>query len=124
MEMVNSTDVLLKALKERAKDFMFYDEETEQENMIRLFECFGDDVDGFTYIREMHLLSKAVAFYLTFSDDHPNTKKGVQNVFEQVIKNDYAYKEISDYLLIFRNALGDVYDNLKENQSQKVKDGN
>ncbi len=115
MEQVNSTDVLLKALKERAKDFMFYDNETEKENMIRLFEAFGDDVDGFCYIREMHLLSKAVSFYMMYSDDHIETKKSVQNVFEQVIKNDYTYKEIADYLFIFRDALGDVYDKLKEN---------
>lgn len=115
MEQTNFTDAFLKALKEHAKGYMFYENETEAENMIRLYESFGEDVDGFYFIREMHLLSRAVSFYMMYSDDHPKTKKDVQSVFEQVIKNDYAYKEISDYLFIFRDALGDVYDKLKGN---------
>lgn len=119
MEQANVTDVLLKSLKEHAKCVLFYDDETERENMIRLYESFGDDVDGFSYIREMHLLSKAVSFYMMYSDDSPGIKKDVQNVFEQVIKNDYAYKEILDYLIIFRNALGDVYDKLKGTDENK-----
>ena len=114
MEM-NETNVFLNALKNHASECGTYKDETKEKLMIRLFESFEDDVDGFYYIRKMDLLSKAVSFYMMFSDDHVNTKKNVQEVFEQVIKNDYAYKEIADNLFLFRAALGDVYEKLKGN---------
>ena len=112
MEM-NETNVFLNALKNHASERCTDKDETKEELMIRLFESFGDDVDGFFYIRKMDLLSKAVSFYMMFSDDHVNTKKNVQEVFEQVIKNDYAYKEIADNLFLFRDALYDVCEGLK-----------
>ncbi len=114
----NVTDVFLNALKKHGRERFTYDDDTVEENMIKLFEAFGDDVDGFCYIRKMEYLSKAITFYMMYSDDHVNTKNEVQSIFEQVIKNDYALKEIYDYLYIFRDALGDVYDELKKNQPQ------
>ena len=114
MEM-NETNVFLNALKNHASERCTDKDETKEELMIRLFESFGDDVDGFFYIRKMDLLSKAVSFYMMFSDDHVNTKKNVQEVFEQVIKNDYTYKEIADNLFLFRDALYDVCERLKGN---------
>lgn len=119
MEQVKPTDIFLKALKKHSRERFTYDDDTEEENMIKLFEVFGDDVDGFYYIRDMEYLFKAVSFYMMFSTDHVETKLKVQEVFEHVIKNDTNYKEISDYLFIFRDALSDVYDELKGTDENK-----
>ncbi len=114
----NETNVFLNALKKHAMEFYCREDESKEDLMIRLFEPI-DDETGFMYIRDMHLLVRAVSFYMIYSDDHQKTKERVQHVLEQVIENDYFYKQFEEYISIFRSALGDVYKKLDETDKNK-----
>ena len=56
---------------------------------------------------------------MIYSDVHQKKKERVQHVLEQVIENDYFYKQFEEYISIFRSALGDVYKKLDETDKNK-----
>lgn len=115
----NVTDVFLNALKKHASESCTSENESKEELAVRILEPFENEI-GFLYTRNMHLLVRAVNFYLLNSKECTQVKDDVQSALEVVIQNDNFFKIFADSFCVIRCALSDLFEHLEKSQSQKA----